>query len=168
MLCCEICKNDCLIPLKLICDHNFCFLCLKIILLNNENNECPICHSIVNFNILCVNPNLINFIWLYSSNCNSTWWCYDKSLNIKIENIYKDYLIRQQLLNVNNVNNDIKIKIMKTNKKENNTLKNSLIDTNEIFETIKMKITDSFVCVNFFFICFHNFYFNIVINIINI
>ena len=87
MTICDTCSTNLNIPTKLECGHYFCFLCVinSFICINCNNNK----SSELN--------DYENYLWLYSSNYNGLWWCYDNNSNKKIECIYKDYLVRQEL-----------------------------------------------------------------------
>lgn len=85
---CALCLHESIIPIKLQCNHTFCFLCLIYNFLTDQ----IICqcdnNNIANSAINCSNTH----VWLYSSNYNGLWWCYTNEQNAQIEYIYKDHL----------------------------------------------------------------------------
>lgn len=93
---CLICKNTTCLPIKLPCEHIFCYVCA----INNfKNNKCYECkkeckeeigHYVMNYDI---NSNIV---WLYSAQYNNKWWCYDERTSNMIESAYNDYLKRAQ------------------------------------------------------------------------
>jgi hypothetical protein len=143
MLNCELCKQLSVVPIQLFCNHLFCFLCLEEKILENKKDQCPSCLGLLNFKTV-VNISSENYIWLYSSNCNDKWWCYNKIQNLKIENIYKDYTMRQNLLKKDDEIDDFKIKIPKFGKKSK-----PVINSDELYESIDIQNDSSSICVNF-------------------
>ncbi len=101
MVICNICNELSSLPYKLICEHIFCFMCLKA-LMNTGSYTCPTCDTFISDDITKVKlEDLYKYtveqrkiFWVYSSNYVNHWWCYDSESNIKLENIYNDYKSR--------------------------------------------------------------------------
>lgn len=102
---CKICDKKIALSYKLKCNHTFCFLCIKTHYLN-KYQRCPTCYR----NIDSLSPSYIKnydinfedgFIWVYSSNFSTYWWCYDSESNKQIELIYNDYLARMKIVEKN-------------------------------------------------------------------
>ena len=122
---CDLCLNVSNMPIKIICQHEYCFTCLKHNLLETKQfTSCPKCDiSASNLNLLTnayvYNEFDVNYVWLYSSNYNNAWWTYNSESNTKIEKIYKDYLLRQEILNSEkHKDNSIKLHVPKVTKKQ--------------------------------------------------
>ncbi len=96
MTICDACLTNLNIPIESKDNHYFCFLCII-----NSSLYNPDAFSSIpdNNNELSELNGCTNYLWLYSSNYNGLWWCYDSNSNKKIECIYKDYLFRQELPN---------------------------------------------------------------------
>lgn len=112
---CDICNNLLNIPIALNCNHFLCLLCFI-----NNSMTCTQCD---NTNIIPHNYtpfDYTNYLWLYSSNYNGLWWCYDSDSNSKIEALYKDYLLRHNSNeSESSESNEISIVINKSPKKKN-------------------------------------------------
>ena len=90
---CAVCLQPCLQPIKLSCDHIFCFLCIKGVTVNHQQHSCPMCRSKIPPGYLD-NPDLIyacsskNILKRTSSNEKTQykwfhsgakgWWEYDE------------------------------------------------------------------------------------------
>ena len=153
MISCNLCLNIVNTPIKLPCQHTYCFLCLKYNLIETEQiTICPVCHDGFNdtnlnslSNAYIYNESNVNYVWLYSSNYNNAWWTYNNESNNKIEKIYKDYLLRQEILNTpKDKDNLIKFNIVKTKKHQKQTNNNIEIEFDNI--TIDNDIDN---CVDF-------------------
>lgn len=106
MINCQKCHMSATLPIKLSCGDDFCFLCIKSHYLNG-NKTCPKCHQNIHLNQLNVN-NLLDtsdlgpsrkIYWLYSARFGDNWWCYSSDQNIKIENMYSDFLKSMGIIN---------------------------------------------------------------------
>lgn len=90
---CNICYNDLIVPVIYPCSHIFCLLCLDLGTIN-----CPSCDiEIKNMQSQYQNIKYKNHIWLYSSNFNNKWWCYDIKSTRMIETIYTDYCLIKEM-----------------------------------------------------------------------
>jgi len=125
---CNLCNNTLISPIKSVNSDANCFLCLMY-----------------NFMINKLANSENNYIWLYSSNYNEFWWCYDKSQNLQIENTYKDFLLKQNSVK----NDDISIKIKINKSKENHKYDISKINFHAIDiesdEETKLNFTDEYI-----------------------
>ena len=109
---CAICLQPCLQPVKLPCNHIFCFLCIKGITLNHQKHLCPMCRSKIAPNFL-ENPNLIvedkksnlkrtsseseqKYRWFYSG--AHGWWEYDERTAGEIDQAFDSYIVENQKL----------------------------------------------------------------------
>lgn len=95
---CGVCNLEYNIPIELKCNHIYCFIC------STKINNCLECHNPVIYNETNHNVTInseLSYIWLYSSNYNDTWWCYDRENSNHIEYIYNDYV------KVNKIKNNI-------------------------------------------------------------
>jgi len=151
---CDICFDALNVPIKLQCDHHFCFLCLEYKLLETgQHVSCPKCNlNNGDINSLSNDHNFdatsTNFIWLYSSNYNNLWWSYDSESAVKLECIYKDYLVRQDILKNGNINNqNIKINLPKS-AHNGKAIKNSST-TATVYNNIAVNDEDEDVDVDF-------------------
>ena len=110
---CNICYDNPHVAISLVCTHIFCLLCLSA-----DAEVCPKCGG--TFENAVIENKDINYLWLYSSNFNNKWWCYNNKLNKVIETIYKDYLLIKEMNDkFSDLDLGIKIKkqgIYKTNK----------------------------------------------------
>lgn len=95
---CSICKEYPSFPIKLPCDHTYCYICA----INTLKGACIECHKefdqelsnyVIDFHITN------NTIWLYSAHYNNLWWCYDDKTSKVLENAYQDYQKRMNLVN---------------------------------------------------------------------
>ena len=84
-LVCGICNELSTFPIKLQCNHTYCYLCIKTFKLDG-NLLCPSCGEFfdVNFNLFLDDidaqyhsQDTYLVRWLYSSNYKDHWWCYD-------------------------------------------------------------------------------------------
>lgn len=141
---CDICFDALNVPVKLQCDHQFCFLCLEQKLIETEQNTaCPKC-GLDNGNISSLSNDhnfdvatTTNFVWLYSSNYNNMWWSYDSESAVKLECIYKDYLVRQDIQKNGSSNNqNIKIKLPNIKKIHNSATINNPNTTSVVYNNI--------------------------------
>jgi len=152
---CIQCNSLLNVPVKLSCDHHYCFLCLCMNLLKN-NFYCIGCNN----NLTISEPTKLNdqekkiikyldnhYLWLYSSNFTSTWWCYEKPLNQSIEHIYEDYLfIKKNKDDRQNDKSNPKITIQKS-KNANDILNHT--NTNYTYDDIEISDNDSSLEVSF-------------------
>ena len=129
---CDTCNNILTIPI--ISSNNVisCFLCL----MNKKGH--------IQYNSYNLYNYVNNYIWLYSSNYNGLWWCYNTNQNNQVERTYKDYLIRQPLdKNTNDIT--VKINLNKSDKNANyygkNKIKFHIIDV-ESDDDNKLNFTD--------------------------
>ena len=101
---CAVCLQRCVQPIKLSCNHIFCFLCIKGITLNHQKYSCPICrHTITlkdlsNPDLLCTSNNARTALkralskeedeyhWFYSG--ANGWWEYDERTTEDIDKAY--------------------------------------------------------------------------------
>lgn len=124
---CTVCNLYVNIPINKHCGHVCCFLCYMETSLDGEKDKCKVCGSISDLSSDSVttdndfNDNS-NYLWLYSSNYNDTWWIFNKVCNEYIETIYQDY---KQIKNLNTNDHDqindeqiqIEVNIPKSSKK---------------------------------------------------
>lgn len=101
---CSICLQNYQLPVKLECNHIFCFLCIKGA---NEKNEkrCALCRQAIR-NEYFSKPNLLNqnlledllnkreeaeeaYVWYYEG--KNGWWRYDEQTNREIELKYNQF-----------------------------------------------------------------------------
>jgi hypothetical protein len=80
-------------------------------------------------------------MWLYSSNYNNNWWIYDNDSNNKIEKIYKDYILKQEMGSASNnsnlvISDDIKIKLNNIKSRKQSKSLNKLTNSNDKFEEL--------------------------------
>ena len=97
---CPICRYTLNIPIKLSCNHVYCYLCIKST--NEISNNCPYCSKTIDIQLDKVtikkqNLDIFNMknLWLYSDKefVNKKWWLYDPVTNILIENLYNEYIL---------------------------------------------------------------------------
>jgi hypothetical protein len=102
---CCICLSEALLPIKLVCNHIFCYLCIKSVKLSACDN-CPLCRHPISDDIIdgmtlsdCTELDdglNIGYHWLYKGN-NNGWWKYDKQHNEELEYFYTDYISNKYL-----------------------------------------------------------------------
>ena len=83
-ICC-ICREGCVNPVKLLCKHIFCFLCLKGVAA--RNNQCALCREPIPFGFLnkmvVLSKDEITTLtnscstWFYEAK-NGGWWMYER------------------------------------------------------------------------------------------
>ncbi|ARF09686.1 hypothetical protein Indivirus_2_65 [Indivirus ILV1] len=130
MLVCQSCHSTSLVPLKLECDHVYCFLCLFY---NYNGNTCCQTNDPFEVSNLANTDNDRYYIWLYSSNYGNTWWCYKKEICEQIESIYQDYNLRKKILINEEENNIINLSVLKKSTKSKSE---SLVNYKDKFEEL--------------------------------
>ncbi|KAL7034232.1 hypothetical protein ACKWTF_007904 [Chironomus riparius] len=100
---CPICLQKLLYPVKLPCNHIFCFLCIKGIRKSPDAvKSCAMCRK--PFNIEEIEQNVgiektsidKQFNWFYQSKGSTSFWAFDERTNEELELAYsdeKDHLI---------------------------------------------------------------------------
>nr|XP_027203835.1 E3 ubiquitin-protein ligase rnf146-like [Dermatophagoides pteronyssinus] len=94
---CPVCRNKPSHPIKLPCNHIFCFLCAKGSILHNQ--KCPLCRQHISLSFLN-NPQLVqtesisenthldnDYHWFYEG--HNGWWLYDEQTSKEIENAFQ-------------------------------------------------------------------------------
>ena len=95
---CAICLQNCVHPIKLQCEHIFCYLCAKGVA--NQSQTCPLCRQDISFSLID-HPNLVNssdqnisnddktndYSWFYEG--RNGWWEYEERLVSEIEEAYQ-------------------------------------------------------------------------------
>ena len=101
---CAVCLQSCLQPVRLSCNHIFCFLCIKGVTINHSQTKCPICRGNISKEDL-TNPCVIpvsnkclkrelsdegetKYKWFYSGVSNG-WWKYDQRTTSDIDKAYE-------------------------------------------------------------------------------
>ena len=101
---CAVCLQSCLQPVRLSCNHIFCFLCIKGVTINHSQTKCPICRGNISKEDL-TNPYVIpvsskclkrklsdegetKYKWFYSGVSNG-WWEYDQRTTQDINKAYE-------------------------------------------------------------------------------
>ena len=101
---CAVCLQSCLQPVRLSCNHIFCFLCIKGVTINHSQTKCPICRGNISKDDL-TNPYVIpvsskclkrklsdegetKYKWFYSGVSNG-WWEYDQRTTQDINKAYE-------------------------------------------------------------------------------
>ena len=97
---CCICQEDCVNPVKLPCDHMFCYLCLKGVAVRSY--RCALCRSpiphgyidkpaVVNEDEIksTLQQSLASYNWFYEAKSGG-WWMYEKRTSSEIENAYSE------------------------------------------------------------------------------
>ncbi|RWS10505.1 E3 ubiquitin-protein ligase RNF146-like isoform X2 [Dinothrombium tinctorium] len=102
---CSICLQKFVNPVRLPCDHTFCFLCVKGAA--NVNKRCAICRQEIADSYFD-NPTLVDetaieapvfddqFQWFYEG--RNGWWLYDKRTGEELETAFKSGEKRCELL----------------------------------------------------------------------
>jgi E3 ubiquitin-protein ligase RNF146 len=98
---CAICLENCVHPVKLKCEHIFCFLCVKGV--TTKGNNCPMCRKEISSSFID-NPNLVSqadiiseaskeinacpgsFSWFYEG--RNGWWEYEERAVTELEIFY--------------------------------------------------------------------------------
>ena len=97
---CPICLENCVHPVKLKCEHIFCFLCVKGV--TTKGNNCPMCRKEISSSFLD-NPNIVSqvdiisedkinnacqvpFSWFYEG--RNGWWEYEERAVTELEIFY--------------------------------------------------------------------------------
>lgn len=98
---CAICLENCVHPVKLKCEHIFCFLCVKGV--TTKGNNCPMCRKEISSSFLD-NPNIVSqadriseandeinacpgsFSWFYEG--RNGWWEYEERAVTELETFY--------------------------------------------------------------------------------
>lgn len=71
---------------------NICYWCLYQLCIVSNNPLCPNCNALINLDNIIKTNDRDNIQWLYSSNYDATWWCYNYDGNMMIEQMYQDHL----------------------------------------------------------------------------
>lgn len=97
---CSICLDEPKLPIKLICKHIFCYLCIKSVKLSHYDAKCPNCREPISDEILQqiyydpregkIGDNC-EYQWLYSAK-KKGWWKFDPEHNTELEELYQEYL----------------------------------------------------------------------------
>lgn len=100
MQCC-ICQEKCVNPVRLPCDHIFCYLCIKGVAV--RNCRCALCRSPIPHGYLdkpaVVNKDEIksalkqfatSYSWFYEAK-DGRWWMYEHRTSSDIENAYTEH-----------------------------------------------------------------------------
>lgn len=103
---CAICLQECVHAVRLMCNHIFCYLCIKGAA--NQSNRCAVCRQQIPNNYF-QNPILIDgidskdmalfddqFQWLYEG--RNGWWLYDMRTSQDIEDAFKQNQSNCELL----------------------------------------------------------------------
>ena len=98
---CAVCLQNCVHPIKLACEHIFCFLCAKGVA--NKNQPCPLCRQDISFSLID-KPRLVSIdedtsndekidiapndcSWFYEG--RNGWWEYEERLVGEIEEAFQ-------------------------------------------------------------------------------
>ena len=98
---CAVCLQNCVHPIKLACEHIFCFLCAKGVA--NKNQPCPLCRQDISFSLID-KPRLVSIdednsndgkiditpndcSWFYEG--RNGWWEYEERLVGEIEEAFR-------------------------------------------------------------------------------
>ena len=99
---CAVCLQNCVHPIKLACEHIFCFLCAKGVA--SKNKTCPMCRHDISFSLID-QPNLIQSVektfnkeeasntthdiysWFYEG--RNGWWEYEERTVCELEEAYQ-------------------------------------------------------------------------------
>ena len=98
---CAVCLQNCVHPIKLACEHIFCFLCAKGVA--NKNQSCPLCRQDISFSLID-KPRLVSIdednsndekiditpndcSWFYEG--RNGWWEYEERLVGEIEEAFQ-------------------------------------------------------------------------------
>lgn len=90
---CSICLQEPVHPVKLPCDHIFCFLCIKGVV-HSAVPVCALCRAPVPQGFV-FNPNVVNevkatedaFTWYYEGR-GGGWWEYDSRTSLELEEVH--------------------------------------------------------------------------------
>ena len=101
---CAVCLQPCLQPVRLSCNHIFCFLCIKGVTINHSQTKCPMCRGNISKEDLknpfvlpvsskCLKRELSDegetkYKWFYSGVSNG-WWEYDQRTTQVINKAYE-------------------------------------------------------------------------------
>ena len=110
---CMICYDELMNKVKLECDHEYCFSCIKGSIIQN-GAECPLCRGKISSNYknlifktpekLCDKIEDVEIegesVWIYSGKHNG-WWYYDLKANTEVEQLYQLFK-KKQLTTQNN------------------------------------------------------------------
>lgn len=99
---CCICQEEYNLPVALSCGHNFCYLCIKGVVITNNNyglTKCPLCRTDIDIDMddchvntyLCNEQCESNIVWQYAGR-NYGFWDYDNKSCIILEEEYEKYL----------------------------------------------------------------------------
>ncbi|XP_040564518.1 E3 ubiquitin-protein ligase rnf146 [Lepeophtheirus salmonis] len=90
---CPVCLQKAVQPIKLPCNHIFCFLCVKGA--SAQNQACPMCRRPISRGYLD-SPDVLaleeegsvskGHAWFYEG--RDGWWRYDERTSLEMENIY--------------------------------------------------------------------------------
>ena len=99
---CAVCLQNCVHPIKLACEHIFCFLCAKGVA--SQNKTCPMCRQDISLSLID-QPNLIQldqetscneepsnsthdkYSWFYEG--RKGWWEYEERTVTELEEAYQ-------------------------------------------------------------------------------
>ncbi|XP_002735032.1 E3 ubiquitin-protein ligase RNF146-like [Saccoglossus kowalevskii] len=98
---CAVCLQSCIQPVKLPCEHIFCFLCVKGVA--NQSKRCALCRKEIPIEFLNC-PVLVKsckdeiepepeveleegYQWYYEG--RNGWWQYDERASVELEDAYK-------------------------------------------------------------------------------
>ena len=122
---CAICLENCVHPVKLKCDHIFCFLCVKGV--TTKGNNCPMCRKELSSSFL-VNPNLVSpvnrilqqnveqiscsgsFTWFYEG--RNGWWEYEERSVTILETSYNQVADKKNDVNPNSYSTCLKPELL--------------------------------------------------------
>jgi E3 ubiquitin-protein ligase RNF146 len=104
---CSVCLQPHLQPIKLSCNHVFCFLCIKGVTVNHHQNACPMCRCPIppqylnNPDIFAVKCSKRAYSdeeekcrWLYSG--KKGWWEYDERTSENINQGYNVFVSQKE------------------------------------------------------------------------
>jgi E3 ubiquitin-protein ligase RNF146 len=109
---CSICFDKFNLPIKIPCDHMFCFLCFKELCYNLHSKICPLCRKHIPTTIINdikfnkfnnkFNKNQLytsSVYWMYNTkNGNNKWWLFDSNSNKEIEKKYSEFLKDEKIM----------------------------------------------------------------------
>lgn len=111
---CIICQEDIQNPIKLECNHTFCFSCIKGSMIKS-GTDCPLCrkalskdykHMIFKAPEKLCQKILVSldsqWTWIYSGK-NCGWWYFEPKASEELENLYDLYTKGQLTANSNQV-----------------------------------------------------------------
>jgi hypothetical protein len=93
---CCVCLDTLTLPIKLSCGHYVCFLCIKGVTQTNVYS-CPKCQTDFDDDDLIqfVDANEVDQkvpVWQYSRTDKDNWWIFDPKTNLKVEELYNNFL----------------------------------------------------------------------------